>query len=69
MASGSFSSASLSSLSSASLAEQELMKAIQEYQKRSGRLFPTWSEILEVAQGLGYSKTKGAALGGVLPQS
>jgi hypothetical protein len=37
-------------------AELEVMLAIEEYKKRSGRLFPTWSEILEVIKSLGYTK-------------
>ena len=32
------------------------MQAIQEYKKRSGRMFPTWSEVLEVLRSLGYQK-------------
>jgi hypothetical protein len=32
------------------------MLAMQEYKKRSGRMFPTWSEVLEVLQALGYHK-------------
>jgi hypothetical protein len=32
------------------------MGAIQEYKARSGRMFPTWSEVLEVVRGLGYDK-------------
>jgi hypothetical protein len=39
-----------------SKAELELMHAMQEYKLRSGRMFPTWSEVLEVLQGLGYQK-------------
>ena len=38
-------------------AEVEFMMAMQEYKKRSGRMFPTWSEVLEVLKGLGYEKT------------
>lgn len=37
-------------------AEMEFMLAMQEYKKRSGRMFPTWSEVLEVLQALGYHK-------------
>ena len=36
--------------------EQELCEAIRAYQDSSGRLFPTWSEVLEVLEGLGYRK-------------
>ena len=32
------------------------MLAMNEYKRRSGRMFPTWSEVLEVLQGLGYQK-------------
>jgi hypothetical protein len=37
-------------------AELEFMQAMQEYKRRSGRMFPTWSEVLEVLRELGYSK-------------
>jgi outer membrane protein TolC len=39
-----------------SAAELEFLDAIQEYKRSSGRMFPTWSEVLEVIQGLGYAK-------------
>lgn len=39
-----------------SQAELEFMQAIQDYKARSGRMFPTWSEVLEVVEGLGYRK-------------
>jgi hypothetical protein len=39
-----------------SAAEMEFMKAIQIYKQQSGRNFPTWSEVLEVLQSLGYQK-------------
>jgi hypothetical protein len=38
-------------------AAEEFLRAMQEYKRRSGRMFPTWSEVLEVLQGLGYEKT------------
>ena len=38
-------------------AETEVMTAIQAYKLSSGRMFPTWSEVLEVLQSLGYQKT------------
>jgi hypothetical protein len=38
------------------VAEMEFMQAMQEYKASSGRMFPTWSEVLEVLQGLGYEK-------------
>lgn len=39
-----------------SVAEMEFMQAMQDYKHQSGRMFPTWSEVLEVLQGLGYEK-------------
>ena len=37
-------------------AEMEFMLAMNEYKRRSGRMFPTWSEVLEVLRDLGYVK-------------
>lgn len=37
-------------------AEMEFMLAMNAYKQRSGRMFPTWSEVLEVLRGLGYEK-------------
>lgn len=39
-------------------AELEFMLAMQEYKQGSGRLYPTWSEVLGVLQGLGYHKSE-----------
>ncbi len=39
-----------------SQAEFEFSMAVQNYKRQSGRLFPTWSEVLEVATSLGYTK-------------
>jgi hypothetical protein len=39
-----------------STAELEFMQAMQQYKHRSGRMFPTWSEVLEVLKELGYQK-------------
>jgi hypothetical protein len=36
--------------------EIEFMGAMDEYKRRSGRMFPTCSEVLEVLKGLGYEK-------------
>ncbi len=36
--------------------EQEFQEAMDQYKRRSGRLFPTCSEILEVIRSLGYEK-------------
>lgn len=38
--------------------ELEFMQAIQAYKQQSGRMFPTWSEVLEVLQSLGYTKSE-----------
>jgi hypothetical protein len=32
------------------------MKAMDDYKRKSGRQFPTWSEVLEVIRSLGYRK-------------
>jgi hypothetical protein len=37
-------------------AEMEFMMAMNSYKQSSGRMFPTWSEVLEVLRGLGYEK-------------
>ncbi|MCH2211194.1 MAG: hypothetical protein MK110_07815 [Fuerstiella sp.] len=39
-----------------SLNEVEFMRAMDEYKRKSGRPFPTWSEVLEVLMSLGYRK-------------
>ena len=36
--------------------EIEFMRAMDEYKRRSGRMFPTCSEVLEVVKDLGYYK-------------
>lgn len=36
--------------------EVEFMQAMDDYKRRSGRQFPTWSEVLEVIRDLGYRK-------------
>src|SRR4051794_10324810 len=36
--------------------EREFQTAMEDYKRRSGRQFPTWSEILEVLRDLGYAK-------------
>jgi hypothetical protein len=36
--------------------ELEFQGAMEHYKRRSGRQFPTWSEILEVLRDLGYAK-------------
>lgn len=42
-----------------SAAEMEFLRAMQDYKARSGRMFPTWSEVLEVLKSLGYEKVDG----------
>ncbi len=39
-----------------SVAEMEVEQALQSYKRSSGRMFPTWSEVLEVLVGIGYQK-------------
>lgn len=34
--------------------EVEFMRSMDDYKRRSGRQFPTWSEVLEVIHSLGY---------------
>ncbi len=36
--------------------EEEFRVALGRYRARSGRMFPTWTEILEVLRELGYAK-------------
>jgi hypothetical protein len=36
--------------------EVEFMNALNDYKRKSGRMFPTCSEILEVVRALGYTK-------------
>lgn len=36
--------------------EVEFMSAMDQYKRNSGRMFPTWSEVLEVVRSLGYRK-------------
>ena len=37
-----------------SLDEVEFMNAMDTYKRRSGRPFPTWSEVLDVVRSVGY---------------
>ncbi len=45
-----------------SLDEIEFMKAMDDYKRKSGRMFPTWSEVLEVVRSLGYAKPEPATV-------
>lgn len=40
--------------------ELEFMQAMTDYKKRSGRMFPTWSEVLEVIREMGYVRAQAA---------
>ena len=42
--------------------EVEFMNALDEYKRKSGRMFPTCSEVLEVIHSLGYVKLTSAQL-------
>jgi hypothetical protein len=44
-----------------SVDEVEFMSALDDYKRKSGRMFPTCSEVLEVIRGLGYEKRTDAA--------
>jgi hypothetical protein len=37
--------------------EIEFMNAVQEYKRKSGHNFPTWSEVLSILKSLGYKKS------------
>lgn len=39
--------------------EVEFMNALNDYKRKSGRMFPTCSEVLEVVRSLGYAKISG----------
>lgn len=39
-----------------SIEEVEFMNAMDDYKRKSGRMFPTCSEVLEVIRGLGYTR-------------
>jgi hypothetical protein len=36
--------------------EIEFMRAMDDYKRKAGRQFPTWSEVLEVLKGMGYKR-------------
>jgi hypothetical protein len=40
--------------------EITFMRGMDEYKRKSGRQFPTWSEVLEVLHSLGYRKVEAA---------
>jgi len=45
-----------------SIEEVEFMNALDDYKRKSGRMFPTCSEILEVIRSIGYAKRSIAEL-------
>ncbi|MBI5761136.1 MAG: hypothetical protein HZA46_21640 [Planctomycetales bacterium] len=45
--------------------EIEFMRAMDDYKRRSGRQFPTWSEVLEVVRSLGYVRPAQAVTPGI----
>ena len=46
--------------------EIEFMRAMDDYKRRSGRQFPTWSEVLEGVRSLGYVRPAQAASSGIV---
>lgn len=40
--------------------EMEFMQALEHYKRRTGRMFPTCSEVLEVVRSLGYTRSADA---------
>lgn len=36
--------------------EVDFMRAMDDYKRKSGRQFPTWSEVLEVLHSMGYRR-------------
>lgn len=38
----------------------EFITAIDEYKRRNGKPFPSWSEVLEILKGLGYGRSPSA---------
>jgi hypothetical protein len=38
--------------------ELEFIQAIHTHKQRTGRAFPTWSEVLRILRELGYEKTR-----------
>jgi hypothetical protein len=50
------------------IAEDEFMEAMKAYKAKSGRMFPTWSEVLEVLRELGYQKSTGLASPAASPE-
>jgi hypothetical protein len=49
--------------------EVEFMNALDDYKRRSGRMFPTCSEVLEVVRSLGYVKLSPAEMGTMTAES
>jgi hypothetical protein len=49
--------------------EVEFMNALDDYKRKSGRMFPTCSEVLEVLRGLGYVKLSASEMGALAVDS
>jgi hypothetical protein len=49
--------------------EVEFMNALDDYKRKSGRMFPTCSEVLEVLRGLGYVKLSSGEMGALSIES
>jgi hypothetical protein len=49
--------------------EVSFMNAMDEYKRKSGRMFPTCSEVLEVIRNLGYVKLTPAELAMIRPEA
>jgi hypothetical protein len=49
--------------------EVSFMNAMDEYKRKSGRMFPTCSEVLEVVRNLGYVKLTPAELATIRPEA
>ena len=50
-----------------SVEEVEFMSSMDEYKRKSGRMFPTCSEVLEVIRELGYVKLSSSELAALRP--
>jgi uncharacterized protein (UPF0335 family) len=48
-------------LESLSSEEMQFIKAIERYKKESGKLFPSWSDVLKILKDLGYRRQASAA--------
>jgi hypothetical protein len=42
-----------------SVDELEFLRAMEKFKRERGRCYPTWTEVLQVIQGLGYERAVG----------